>query len=428
MSTETDRTDADDIERRRPAPPSPVEVDLSWPSAVAKSTSAAVKLPSATDALSTLVTCCRERSVSGGFLLGVTRGRASSLCAGSQSHTQHTPTLTSCTETPKVAAITSGSVTSFDTKTEADDPSAHIASEKVEFWIIEFSASANTVALKTSHVIPAMPSDTATIGVRVGLDVGTGVGCAVVGTGVGAGTGAGVGPGGDAVVGADVGARLGDGTGAEVGSDVSGDAAIVGLAVGSTVGASPVSVGAATGATGVGAVGVGLAVGSSVDTSPAVASTASIDDVPSCAAAAAIAEVREPAETSRASASLSAITVSVSSDATTGTRTVNEMVAEAASGRRRRMPMSLHVMFEMRLATTPSRLVSSASASTASSAAPNWAHSMPASCSDVRTTPNPVGALVVVVVGVGTRLGLGVRLGLGEARGEEAVCVTPRSR
>ena len=196
----------------------------------------------------------------------------------------------------------------------------------------------------------------------------------------------------------------------------------VGLAVGSTVGASPVAVGAATGATGVGAVDVGLAVGSRVDTSPAVASTASIDDVPSCVAAAAIAEVREPAETSRASASSSAIAVSVSSDATTGTRMVNEMVAEVASGRRRRVPTSLHVMFEMCLATTPSRLASSASASTASSAAPNSAHSMPTSCSDVRTTPNPVGTLVVVIVGVGTRLGLG------EARGGEEVCVTPRSR
>ena len=42
--------------------------------------------------------------------------------------------LTSCTEIPNVAAITSGSVTSFDTKTEeADDASSHIASEKVEF-------------------------------------------------------------------------------------------------------------------------------------------------------------------------------------------------------------------------------------------------------------------------------------------------------
>ena len=42
--------------------------------------------------------------------------------------------FTSCADTPDVAAITSGSVTSFDTKTESDDAAAHVASEKVEFW------------------------------------------------------------------------------------------------------------------------------------------------------------------------------------------------------------------------------------------------------------------------------------------------------
>ena len=94
---------------------------------------------------------------------------------------------------PYVAAITSGTVTSFDTKTQSDDASAHVASEKVAFFMIVSSARSNTVALKSSHVIPAMPSDTATIGVRVGLGVGTGVGCAVVGTGVGTAVGMAIG-------------------------------------------------------------------------------------------------------------------------------------------------------------------------------------------------------------------------------------------
>ena len=60
VSTETDKTDAADIERRRPATSPFVEAEPSRraPSAVAKSTIAAVSLPSATDALSTLVTCC----------------------------------------------------------------------------------------------------------------------------------------------------------------------------------------------------------------------------------------------------------------------------------------------------------------------------------------------------------------------------------
>ena len=92
-----------------------------------------------------------------------------------------------------MAAITSGTVTSLDTTTESDDASAHVASEKVAFLIIESTARSYTVASKSTHVIPAMPSDTATIGVRVGLGVGTGVGCAVVGTGVGTAVGKGVG-------------------------------------------------------------------------------------------------------------------------------------------------------------------------------------------------------------------------------------------
>ena len=96
---------------------------------------------------------------------------------------------------PYAAAIASGTVTSFDTMTKIDVTSAHVASEKVEFWMIESSARSNTVALKSSHVMPAMPSDTATIGVRVGLGVGTGVGRGVVGRGVGCGVGTAVGNG-----------------------------------------------------------------------------------------------------------------------------------------------------------------------------------------------------------------------------------------
>ena len=60
VSTDIDEIDADDIERRRPAASSSAEADPSrrWPSAVAKSTTAAVRLPSATDALRMSVTCC----------------------------------------------------------------------------------------------------------------------------------------------------------------------------------------------------------------------------------------------------------------------------------------------------------------------------------------------------------------------------------
>ena len=60
VSIDIDEIDADDIERRRPGASSSAEADPSrrWPSAVAKSTIAAVRLPSTKDALSTLDTCC----------------------------------------------------------------------------------------------------------------------------------------------------------------------------------------------------------------------------------------------------------------------------------------------------------------------------------------------------------------------------------
>ena len=118
-----------------------------------------------------------------------------------------------------MAATTSGTVTSFDTKTESDDTSAHIESEKVAFLTTKPTARSSTVKLKSSHVIPAMPSDTATIGVRVGLGVGTGVGSAVVGTGVGRDDGAGVGMD----VGTDDGKGVGWNDGAGVGTGVGTD-------------------------------------------------------------------------------------------------------------------------------------------------------------------------------------------------------------
>ena len=67
VSTDTDRTDADDIERRRLAASSSAEADPSrrWPSAMAKSTIAAVRVPSATDALSTSVTYCNVKCARG---------------------------------------------------------------------------------------------------------------------------------------------------------------------------------------------------------------------------------------------------------------------------------------------------------------------------------------------------------------------------
>ena len=58
--------------------------------------------------------------------------------------------------------------------------------------MIESSARLKTVALKSTHAMPEMPTETAITGVRVGAGVGTGVG-AVVGVGVGAGVGSGVG-------------------------------------------------------------------------------------------------------------------------------------------------------------------------------------------------------------------------------------------
>ena len=117
---------------------------------------------------------------------------------------------------PYLAAITSGTVASFDNMTELDVASAQTASEKVAFWTIMPRARSNTVALKSSHVMPAMPSATATIGVRVGLGVGTGVGCAVVGTGVGSDVGLAVGT----AVGNDDGRGVGSDDGTAVGTGV----------------------------------------------------------------------------------------------------------------------------------------------------------------------------------------------------------------
>ena len=81
VSTETDKTDADDIERRRLAASS-AEADPSrrWLRAVVKSMIAAVRVPSATDALSTLVTYCyasiaRAQCI-GRWLLDITRDGA----------------------------------------------------------------------------------------------------------------------------------------------------------------------------------------------------------------------------------------------------------------------------------------------------------------------------------------------------------------
>ena len=71
VSIDTSRTSAPDIERRRLAASSSAEADPSWrwPSAVAKCSIAAVRLPSATDALNTLITYCYApsctRAVSG---------------------------------------------------------------------------------------------------------------------------------------------------------------------------------------------------------------------------------------------------------------------------------------------------------------------------------------------------------------------------
>ena len=175
--------------------------------------------------------------------------------------------LTSCTEAPYAAAIASGTATSFDTATTLSATSAHAASEKVALRRIELSARSNTVALKSSHVMPAMPSDTATIGVRVGLGVGRGVGVGlgahvagvgwdVLGTGVGTSVGAGAGTG----VGAGIGTAVGVGIGTAVGDTVgAGIGTAVGVGIGTAVGEA---VGAGVGTT-VG-VGIGKAVGEGV--------------------------------------------------------------------------------------------------------------------------------------------------------------------
>ena len=55
-------------------------------------------------------------------------------------HSARFGALTSCTEIPNVTAITSGIVTSFVTKTESDDTSAHVESEKVAFLTIKSTA------------------------------------------------------------------------------------------------------------------------------------------------------------------------------------------------------------------------------------------------------------------------------------------------
>ena len=117
---------------------------------------------------------------------------------------------------PYLAAITSGTVTSFDNMTELAVASAQTASEKVAFWTIVPRARSNTVELNSSYVMPVMPSATAMIGVRVGLGVGTGVSCAVVGTGVGSDVGTAVGT----VVGNDNGRGVGSDDGTAVGTGV----------------------------------------------------------------------------------------------------------------------------------------------------------------------------------------------------------------
>ena len=151
------------------------------------------------------------------------------LCHTAVTRSARSGALTSCVEIPCVAAITSGTVTSLDTTTESDDALEHVASEKVAFLIIESTARSYTVASKSTHVIPAMSSDTTTIGVRVGLGVGTGVGCAVVGTGVGTAVGKGAGTDDGTGDGARVGTDDGTGGGADVGTGVG---ASVGTGVG----------------------------------------------------------------------------------------------------------------------------------------------------------------------------------------------------
>ena len=114
--TETDSTVAADIppasrRRRRPLCSS----RRRWPSSVANDTIAAVRVPSVTDSLRTLVT---------------------------YSWMLKTP----CFETMK-----SGTVTSFITLMALDVASEQTSSEKVALGITESSASRNTVALNSSH-------------------------------------------------------------------------------------------------------------------------------------------------------------------------------------------------------------------------------------------------------------------------------------
>lgn len=176
-------TDASDIERRRRSPPpsSPV-VRRRWPSRSSKFTISAVSVPSTTDVFSTSVTC-------------------------------------SCTETPKAAAITSGTVTSFETETELDVTSVQTGSENVALVMIESSALSKTVALKSLQLIPKIVIDTATMGVRLGLGVGMGVGNAVVGTAVGTAVGMAVGTAIGTAVGTAIGKAVGMIVGAAVGME-----------------------------------------------------------------------------------------------------------------------------------------------------------------------------------------------------------------
>ena len=195
VSIETDSTDAHDIEKRRRPFFSSSAGSVSsrrWLSAVAKSTILAVSVPSTTDEFSTSVTCCRApetraHRVRQAVFASESCERWSELVLLHHTaviRSARSNALTSCTELPYLAAITSGTVTSFDTTTELDVTSAHVASEKVAFLTIESKARSNTVPLNSSHVMPAIPSVTATIGVRVGFGVGPRVGCADVGMGV----------------------------------------------------------------------------------------------------------------------------------------------------------------------------------------------------------------------------------------------------
>ena len=54
--------------------------------------------------------------------------------------------------------------------------SAHTGLESVAFAMIESSARLKTVALKSAHAMPEMPTESAVTGVRVGAGVGAGVG------------------------------------------------------------------------------------------------------------------------------------------------------------------------------------------------------------------------------------------------------------